>query len=239
MKLFVVRGAREYFYPFPVTQLEGLPGSSSGGAVVSPSLGWMRPPQALDVEDAPPPPPYHSSLASELEAQFRLDLVIDYLSDSVAPTGLAVLMFPEQPLTACGTCPDAVARIVERARERQGAEAVWSGWVSLGGGFDDVVLRGARSLAQTDDAHLAPRAASPLYGAMHRNWSYNVLVRALADAFARLDDVLAVGERPQALARELDELGARVRPGTTREQLDIYCGRLVRRQLGLNVEVAP
>lgn len=239
MKLFVVRGAREYFYPHAATSMEGLPVSAapSNGALISPSLSWLRPAPALEPEAAPVAAPYHSTLLQELEAQFRLDLVLDYLGDSVSAEGAAVLMFPEQRLAVCGVCPPPLSRIVERARERLGASYVWSGWVSLGGTFDGVVLRGAHGPAVDDDSHLTPLPESPLYSAMHRNWSFNVLAGALADAFARLDNVLSVGQRHESLARELDTLGARVLPGTTRGQLDTYCDRLVRRQLGYDGEV--
>ncbi len=234
MKIYIVTGYAEYFYPKVISSFAGL--VAKEGQVHVPQLAWM-----LSAETSALAQPYHTPMFVEGEVSARTTLLSSYLEDTTKPGTPIVLLFPDDSLSATAHGPatspahrDRHASLTHALRQRFGETAVALARLSLGHGSE-------RLLAQIENPHaVAPQPPkstlltcapdSPLFDAMRRNFTHNAVRLAMSSVLENQDRVFEPGHRPTLIADALDRQGMRLKVDTTHGDLLRECEELLKRQ---------
>ncbi len=238
MKIYIVSGYAEYFYPKLVTAFDGL--VAEEGQVHVPQLTWMRSAQDSDGTRAVGlgSAPYHSSALVEGDVAAKAALLCSYLEDTTKPGTPVALLLPDDALTSSAHDPHAHraprAALARALRQHFGDSAVVLTHLCLGAASRSLLAR-LQSAPLTDHAsaeppgHLTCVPGSPLFEALRRNLTYNAVRLATALVLERQDRVFEPGLRPGLIADALDRQGVRIRPDVAYEALLQECEELCRR----------
>ncbi len=238
MKLHIITGFSEYFYPHLVTSLHGFCGAVDEIAI--PDLSWLPSYQAASstaVEAV-----YHGDLLAGDGRFNRSNLVVNYIRDTLPVEGEAGLLFPYESLRAASSVATGFQAFVATARDLLGASNVLQSRLSPSREAD-VVLRalyarsGGHPLGVREtEREFVPRPASPLSRALLRNYTHNAVRLGLSLALKSQDDLFDEGERPTLLAEAIDRQGMLLNPDAKLSSLLDYCSRVARSALpGLGV----